>query len=326
MNPRTIAALALSVLGLLSLHAHAAPADAQAVTTIVVPYAPGGPLDTTARALAEAAKGELGTIIIDNRPGAGGNIGLGQVARAAADGKTLGIAAVATIAINPWLYQSMPYDPAKDFAGVTLVARIPNVLVMNSDAARAKGIESLQDLIAYARQHPGKLNYGSGGNGSAGHLAGELFKNMAGIDAVHVPYNGASPAQLALLSREVDFNFDNLAAAAPNIRAGKLTPLAVTTLEPSSQLPAVPTMAATLPGFAIDTWWGLVVPAGTPEASIARLNRVFTEALGGRDIAQRFEMLLATPAPSTAADFDAFMHAERERYAPIVKATGAQVD
>lgn len=304
----------------------AAQTSAAETTRIVVPYAPGGPLDVTARALAEAAKDVLGTVIIENKPGAGGNIGLAQVAKAPKNGHTLGIAAVATIAINPHLYASMPYDAGKDFAGVTLVARVPNVLVLNAELARELNIRSVQDLIAYAKAHPDTLNYGSGGNGSAGHIAGELLKKLAGIQAVHVPYNGANPAQLALLSREVHFNFDNLAAAAPNIKAGKLLALAVTSARESTALPGVPAINTVLPGFEIDTWWGLVAPAGTAPAALEKLNQTFTAALASPSIQQQFTTLLATPSATTAQEFDDFMQAERLKYEPLVKATGARAD
>jgi tripartite-type tricarboxylate transporter receptor subunit TctC len=216
---------------------------------LVVPYAAGGPIDVTARLMAERVKDSLGTVIIDNKPGGGGNIGADIVAKAPADGLTIGIAAVATHAINPWLFSKMPYDAGKDFAPITQMLRVPNVLVMNADTAARLKINSLADLIAYAKANPAKLNYGSGGNGSAGHLAGEMFKRDAGIFAVHIPYNGGNPAQLALLGGQVDFNFDNLATAAPNIRAGKLKALAVTTLGRSPALPDVPPVADTLKGF-----------------------------------------------------------------------------
>ncbi|OYY88097.1 MAG: ABC transporter substrate-binding protein, partial [Polaromonas sp. 28-63-22] len=196
------------------------------VTRIIVPYAPGGPIDTTARLMAERVKDSLGTVIIENRPGAGGNIGADAVAKAAPDGLTLGIAAVATHAINPWLYSKMPYNAQADFAPITQMLRVPNVLVMNAETAARLKINTLADFIQYAKANPAKLNYASGGNGSAGHLAGEMFKARAGIYAVHIPYNGGNPAQLALLSGQVDFNFDNLATASGNIKAGKLKALA----------------------------------------------------------------------------------------------------
>ena len=306
----------------------AAPALAQSdkVTRIVVPFGAGGPIDVTARVLAEAVKGSLGTVIVENRPGAGGNIGVSAVAKAAPDGLTLGIATTASHGINPWLFSKLPYDPAKDFAPITQMLRVPNVLVMNADTAQRLNIRSLPDLIAYAKANPGKLNYGSGGNGSAGHLAGELLKHQAGIFAVHIPYNGGNPAQLALLSGQVDYNIDNLATAAANIRAGKLRALAVTTAQRSSVLPDVPAMAETLAGFEIDTWWGLIAPAGTPADTVRRLNTAFTEALRSPEVKARFANLLADPAPSTPEAFDAFLKQERTKYQRLVKISGAKVD
>lgn len=301
-------------------------AQSEAPIRIIVPFAAGGPIDVTARILAEAVKPTLGTVIIDNRPGAGGNIGVGALARSAADGLTLGIATTASHGINPWLFSKLPYDPAKDFTGITQMLRVPNVLVVNADVARRLNINSLGDLIAYARANPAKLNYGSGGNGSAGHLAGEMFKNQARVFALHIPYNGGNPAQLALLGGQVDFNFDNLATAAPNIRSGKLKALAVTTAQRSAVMPDVPTVAETLPGFEIDTWWGLIAPAGTPPEAVRRLNAAFAGALNAPDVKARFAAMMAEPTPSSPAEFDAFMQRERARYERVVKLSGAKVD
>jgi tripartite-type tricarboxylate transporter receptor subunit TctC len=304
-----------------------APALAQArPLRIVVPYAPGGPIDVTARVLAERVHGTLGTVIIENKPGAGGNIGADAVAKAAPDGLTIGIAATATHAVNPWLYARMPYNAATDFAPVTQMVRVPNVLVMNADVAQRLKIDTLADLIRYAKANPARLNYGSGGNGSAGHLAGELFKARAGIFAVHIPYNGGNPAQLALLSGQVDFNFDNLATAAPNIRSGKLKALAVTTLRASPALPGVPAVADTLKDFSIDTWWGLVAPAATPRDVLGRLNQAFVDALNAPETRTRFAGLMAEPVPTTPEDFGTFMKAELAKYEKVVKASGAKVD
>jgi tripartite-type tricarboxylate transporter receptor subunit TctC len=310
----------------LTASALALPAWAQTRTTrIVVPFAAGGPIDVTARILADAVKDSLGTVIVENRPGAGGNIGVSQVAKATPDGLTLGIATTASHGINPWLFKQLPYDPAKDFAPVTQMLRVPNVLVMNADAAKRLNINSLPDLIRYGKTNPGKLNYGSGGSGSAGHLAGELFKNQAGVFAVHIPYNGGNPAQLGLLSGQVDFNFDNLATAAANIRSGKLKALAVTTAQRSGVMPEVPTVAETLPGFEIDTWWGLVAPAGTPADVVAKLNAAFTAALQSPDVKGKFAALMAEPAPSTPQAFGDFMNRERAKYERMVKLSGATV-
>ena len=293
---------------------------------LIVPYAPGGQLDVTARALAEQVKDSLGTVIVENKPGAGGNIGSDYVAKATPDGSVIGLAAVATHAINPWLFSKMPYDAAKDFAPITQMVRVPNVLVMNADTAARLKINTLADLIAYAKRNPGQLNYGSGGNGSAGHLAGEMFKQGAGVFAVHIPYNGANPAQLALVSGQVDFNIDNLASAAANIKAGKLKALAVTTAKRSPMLPGVPAMAETLKGFEVDTWWGLVAPAGTPKDVIDKLNTAFTAALKSPETQQRFAMLMAEPVPTTPEQFGQLMQRERARYEPVVKRSGAKVD
>jgi tripartite-type tricarboxylate transporter receptor subunit TctC len=293
---------------------------------LVVPYAAGGPIDVTARALAERVKETLGTVIVENKPGAGGNIGADAVAKAAPDGMTIGIAATATHAVNPWLYAKMPYNAATDFAPITQMVRVPNVLVMNAETAQRLQINSVKDLIAYAKANPAKLNYGSGGNGSAGHLAGEMFKAQAGIFAVHIPYNGGNPAQFALQGGQVDFNFDNLATAAPGIKSGKLKALAVTTLARSPALPDVPPVADTLKGFAIDTWWGLVAPAGTPKDVIAKLNHAFVAALNAPETQSRFAVLLAEPVPTTPEQFGAFMKSELAKYQLVVKATGAKVD
>ena len=293
---------------------------------IIVPYAAGGPIDVTARLLAERVKDSLGPVIIENKPGGGGNIGADAVAKAAPDGLTIGISAVATHAINPWLFAKMPYDAARDFAPITQMVRVPNVLVMNAETATRLNIHTLADLIAYGKSHPGRLNYGSGGNGSAGHLAGEMFKQGAGIFAVHIPYNGGNPAQLALLSGQVDFNFDNLATAAPNIRAGKLKALAVTTLQRSPALPDVPPVADTLKGFAIDTWWGLVAPAGTPREVVNKLNHAFVAALQSPEARTRFAGLMAEPVTSTPEEFGNFMKAELAKYEKVVKLSGAKVD
>ena len=316
----------LTIMALLAMAAAPAAQAQGKPIRLIVPYAAGGPIDVTARALAERVKDTLGTVIIDNRPGAGGNIGADAIAKAAPDGLTIGIAATATHAVNPWLYAKMPYNAATDFAPITQMVRVPNVLVMNAEVAQRLRINTLADLIAYAKANPAQLNYGSGGNGSAGHLAGEMFKKAAGIFAVHIPYNGGNPAQLALLGAQVDFNFDNLATAAPNIRSGKLKALAVTTLKRSPALPDTPPLADTLKGFAIDTWWGLVAPAATPKEVLARLNHAFLAALQAPETRVRYGNLLAEPAPGSPEEFGTFMKSERLKYEGLVKASGARVD
>ncbi len=307
----------------------AAPALAQTparTTRIIVPFAAGGSIDVTARALAERVKDTLGNVVIENRPGGGGNIGVDLVAKAAPDGLTLGIAAVAMHAINPWLFSKLPFDPIKDFAPITQMVRVPNVLVMNTDTAKRLGIASLRDFLAYAKANPGKLNYSSGGNGSAGHLGGEIFKQRAGFFAVHIPYNGGAPSQLALMSGQVDYSLDNLPTAAANIRAGKLLPLAVTTTQRSPLLPDVPPIADVLPGFEIDTWWGLIAPAGTPREVVARLNTAFVAALNAPETKTRFAQLMAEPVPSTPEQFAGLIQRELKRYESVVKASGAKAD
>ena len=314
------------VLLALSFLAFSTPLSAQQPTRIIVPYAAGGPIDLTVRALAERAREGLGPIVVENRPGAGGNLGVSMVAKAAPDGRTLGIAATATHAINPWLFNKMPFDASKDFAPITQMVRVPNVVVMNTEVADRLGIKTMSDFIRYAKANPGKLNYGSGGNGSAGHLAGEMLKQSAGIFAVHIPYNGGAPAQLGLLSGQVDFNIVNLATAAANIKSGRLRALAVTSTQRSPVLPDVPPIAESLPGFAIDTWWGIIAPAGTPTDTVNRLNQIFTSALNSPELRQRFAALLAEPTPTSAETFGRFMAQERQRYESVVKSTGARVD
>ena len=293
---------------------------------LIVPYAAGGPIDVTARFLAERVKDSLGTVIVENRPGAGGNIGADAVAKAAPDGLTIGIAATATHAVNPWLYARMPYNASTDFAPITQMVRVPNVLVVNADTAKRLQIDSLKSFLAYARAHPGKLNVGSGGNGRAGHLAAELFKARAGIFAVHIPYNGGNPAQLALLSGQVDFNFDNLATAAANIKAGKLLALAVTTAQRSPMLPDVMALAEMLPGFSVDTWWGLVAPAATPKDTLAKLNQAFVAALRSSEGREGWAGMMAESVPTDSEAFGRFMASELAKYEPVVKASGAKVD
>jgi tripartite-type tricarboxylate transporter receptor subunit TctC len=296
---------------------------------LVVPYAPGGPLDTVARALAERVKDSLGTVIVENKPGAGGNLGADLVAKSAPDGQTLVMGAVATHAINPWLYARLPYDPLRDFTPITGVAQVPNVLVMNPQNAAKIGVNSLADLLSYARRNPGKLNYGSGGIGSAGHLAGEMFKGQAGVFMVHIPYAGGNPAQLALLSGEVDLNFDNLATASANIKAGKLRALAVTTARRAATLPEVPTVAESggpLAQFDINTWFGLFGPARLPAELTQRLNTAFVEALNSPELRSRLAALQAEAMPGTPDQFAAFVRAEHAKYEKVVKASGAKVE
>lgn len=315
-----------------ALMAPAAPALAQSWPArpirFVVPYPPGGPLDQVARALAEQLRGPLGQpLAVENRPGAGGNIGADLVAKAPPDGYAIVMGAVATHAINPYLYAKMPYDANRDFAPITRVATVPNVLVMNPQTAERLGVRSLGDLIAYARKNPGKLNYASGGNGSAGHLAGELLEAQAGVSMVHIPYGGAAPAQLGLLAGQTDLMFDNLASATPQIRAGKLKAFAVTTARRTSFFPELPTVAESgLKDFDISTWFGVFAPAGTPKPIVDRLNAEFTRALSAPDIRERLARMGAEASPMSPEDFAAFVRTEQAKYERVVKASGARVE
>jgi len=290
----------------------------------VVPYPAGGPLDTVARLLGQqVAQSTKQPVIVDNKPGAGGNIGADAVAKAPPDGYTILMGAVATHAINPTLYASIPYDPIRDFAPVTQVASTPNVLVVHPSIPAS----SVKELIAYAKANPGKLNFGSGSTGSAGHLAGELFKTMAGIDMTHVPYKGAAPAMQDLIGGQIQLMFDNLASSLAQVRAGKVRALAVTTSKRSALAPELPTIAESgLPGFDINTWFGIFVPAATPREIVERLHAEFTRALAAPDARERMLNLGAEPVGSTPEAFAAYIRGETAKYARVIKASGARAD
>jgi len=298
---------------------------------LIVPYPPGGPLDTVARMLAAAVKDSLGVVLVENKPGAGGNLGADLAAKSAPDGHTLVMGAVATHAINPWLFAKLPYDPIRDFTPITRVAQVPNVLVLNAETANKLGIANLVDLVAFAKKNPGRLNYGSGGNGSAGHLAGEMFKAQAGLFMVHIPYAGGNPAQLGLLAGQVDLSFDNLASASANIKSGKLRALAVTTAARANAMPDLPSIAEAGRGlglgeFDVGTWFGLFGPAGLPSEMLAKLNKAFVAALEAPETKTRMAQLMAEPSPNTPDQFAAFVKAEWAKYGPVVKASGAKVE
>jgi tripartite-type tricarboxylate transporter receptor subunit TctC len=252
------------------------------------------------------------------------------VAKQPADGHTLVIGAVATHAINPWLFSKLPYDPIKDFAPITLIAQVPNVLVMAPETAGKLGINSVPDLISYMRRNPGKVSYASGGNGSGGHMAGELLKSMAHVSMVHIPYAGAAPAQLGLLGGQTDLMFDNLASAAANIRAGKLRAFAVTTSARAASFGDLPTMAEAggkeLAGFDVSTWFGVFAPAGTPPPIVSRLNDEMRKALATPEMRERLAGMGASPAPTTPEQFAAFVRAELAKYEKVVRFSGAKVD
>jgi tripartite-type tricarboxylate transporter receptor subunit TctC len=290
----------------------------------VVPYPAGGPLDTVARLIGQKiTEGTKQPVIVDNKPGAGGNIGADIVAKAAPDGYTILMGAVATHAINPTLYASIPYDPVKDFIPVTQVAATPNVLVVDP----ALPVDSVRGLIAYARANPGKLNFGSGSTGSAGHLAGELFKSMAAVEMVHVPYKGAAPAMQDLVAGRIQLMFDNLASSLGQIRAGKVKALAVTTARRTALAPELPTISESgLPGFDISTWFGVFVPAGTPREVVERLHDEVARALAAADVREKMVNLGAEPAASKPDEFAAYIRTEADKYARIIRASGAKAD
>jgi len=304
------------------------PASAQAYPTkpvrMVVPFPPGGSLDIAGRLIAQKLSEAWGqSVVVENKPGAGGNIGADLVAKSPPDGYTILLGALSTHAVNPSLYKTMPYDAAKDFAPITLIAVTPNVLVVNASSP----VNNVKEFIAYAKANPGKLAFGSGSNGSAGHLAGELFKVETGTDAVHIPFKGGAPATQALLAGDTQFMFDNLANAMAQVKAGKLKALAVTTAKRSPLAPDLPTMAeAGLPGFDISTWYGFFAPAGTPPAIVAKWNADVTKILNSPDVRAKFVADGADPSPNTPEQFSQMIAAELAKYAKIVKASGAKVD
>jgi tripartite-type tricarboxylate transporter receptor subunit TctC len=290
-----------------------------------VPYAAGGPVDLSARLIAPRLQQALGQpVLVENKPGAGGNIGADAVAKSAADGYTLVMGAIATHAINPALYPKLPYDPVRDFRHVALLVQVPNVLVVNNDVPA----KSVAELIAHLKKNPGRLDFASGSTGSTGHLAGELFKQMTGTYMVHIPYKGSAPAVADLLAGRVHVMFDNLASALPNIKAGKVSALAVTTTKRSSFLPELPTLDESgLKGFDMTTWWGLMAPAGTPQPVVERLAAEASRALQAPDLKERWAAMGSeAPTVRTPAEFTAFVERERKLYAGLVKRSGATLD
>jgi tripartite-type tricarboxylate transporter receptor subunit TctC len=291
---------------------------------LVVPFPPGGSLDFAGRLIAQRLTEMWGqSVVVENKPGAGGNIGADFVAKSAPDGYTILLGALSTHAVNPNLYAKMPYDAVKDFAPITLIATTPNVLVVNA----ATPVNNVREFIAWTKANPGKLAFGSGSNGSAGHLAGELYKVETGTDAVHIPFKGGAPATQALLAGDTQFMFDNLANAMAQVKAGKLKALAVTTAARSPLAPELPTMAeAGLPGFDISTWYGLFAPAGTPAAVVAKWNADVTKILMSPEVRAKLMADGAEPAPDTPEQFAQMIARELAKYAKIVKASGAKVD
>lgn len=296
---------------------------------IIVPFAPGGTTDLLARAMApELAKSFAQPFIVENRAGAGGNIGADLVAKSPADGYTLLMGTVGTHGINKALYSKMPFDSQKDFAPITLVAGVPNVMVMNADKAKALGINSVPDFIKYAKAHPGQLSMASSGSGTSIHLAGELFKSMTGIFMTHIPYRGSGPALLDLMGGNVDVMFDNLPSALPQIKSGKLRAFAVTSAQRSAALPDAPTIeeAALLKGFDASSWFGLLAPAGTPAEIVKRIQQEAAKSLSSPAIKEKLLAQGATPGGNTPEQFTTFINAEHKKWAQVVKTSGATVD
>ena len=298
---------------------------------IVVPFAAGGTTDILARALAPELQKALGQpVVVDNKPGAGGNTGAAEVAKSAPDGHTLLMGTVGTHAINPSLYPKMPYDHVKDFVPVSLVAGVPNVVVLNPAFASKHNIHSLADLTRVAKANPGKFNMASSGNGTSIHLAGELYKSMTGSFLVHFPYRGSGPALIDLIGGSMDIMFDNLPSAMPQIKAGRLKALAVTSAQRSSAVPELPTVAeaggALLKGYEASSWFGLLAPAGTPVDIVTRVQPETTKALGSAARKERLQSQGAIPSGNTSAEFAALITAETSKWAKVVKASGAKVD
>jgi len=320
---RIVSMLVAVVCATVALPAAAQPYPSKPVK-LVVPFPPGGSLDNAARLIAQKLTETWGqSVVVENKPGAGGNIGADMVAKSPPDGYTILLGALSTHAVNPSLYKTMPYDAAKDFAPITLVAITPNVLVVNASSP----VQTVKEFFAYTKANPGKLSFGSGSIGSGGHLAGELYKVETGTDSVHVPFKGGAPATQALLAGDTQFMFDNLANAMAQVKGGKLRALAVTTAKRSPLAPDLPTMAeAGLPGFDISTWFGLFAPAGTPKDIVAKWNADVTRILNSPDVRARFIADGAEPSPSSPEQFSQFIAAELTKYARIVKASGAKVD
>ena len=292
--------------------------------TIIVPFSAGGTTDIVARFAGQALSQELGQpVIIDNRPGAGGNIGAQAVARAPADGYTLVMGTVGTHAINPSLYKKMPYDHIKDFAPISRVTAVPNVLIANP----SQPYKTVKELIAYGKANPDKLTFASSGSGTSIHLAGELFKSMTGITMQHIPYKGSSPALTDLMAGQTNIMFDNLPSAIQFIKAGKLRPIAVTTIKRAPQFPDLPTIdEAGVPGFDASSWFGLLAPANTPPAVIKRIDDALIKAMATTDLKKKIIEQGGEPIAETPDKFAAFIQTETVKWAKVVKESGASVD
>jgi tripartite-type tricarboxylate transporter receptor subunit TctC len=296
---------------------------------IVVPFPAAGTTDILARAIApELSKAFGQQFVVDNRAGAGGNVGTEIVAHSPPDGYTLLMGTVGTHGINRALYAKLPYDPIKDFAPITMVAGVPNVMVVPAEKSKSLGILTVADFIKYAKAHPGQLNMASSGNGTSIHLSGELFKSMTGTYMVHFPYRGSGPALVDLMSGTMDVMFDNLPSSLPQIKAGRLRALAVTSRQRSSALPDVPTIeeAAGLKGFDATSWFGLLAPAGTPPEIVNRIQQEVAKSFNSPAIKEKLVSQGAIPSGDTPAEFAKHIAAEHVKWAKVVKESGAKVD
>ncbi len=317
---RLIAAIALASLATLA-QAQAWPSKP---IKWVVPFAPGGTTDILARTVGEKLALALGQpVIIENKPGAGGSVGAEYTAKAAPDGYTIMGGTISTHAINASLYKDLPYDPVKDFVAITLIARVPNMLVVNT-AVPAKDVK---ELIALLKANPNKYSFASSGNGTSQHLSGELFKAMSGTEMQHIPYKGSPPALQDVMGGQVTMTFDNITTAWTLAKAGKLRALAVTTAKRSSIAPDVPTLAESgLPGFEVGSWQGVFAPAGTPPAIVKRLNAEIVKALNLPEVREKLSGLGAEIVADSPEEFSALVKAEVAKWADVVKKSGAKVD
>lgn len=325
MTRRKGLALALGLTAMLGLGRSAVAADfPERAITMVVPFAAGGSTDVVARIVAQKMSEDLGQqVIVQNVAGAGGNLGAGNVARAEPDGYTILMGTVATHALNPLILKSTPYDPEKDFAPVSLLVVVPNVLVVNPELPA----KTVQELVALLKAEPDKYSYASSGNGTPLHLSGELFKSMAGVSMQHIPYKGAGPALNDVIGNQVPIMFDNLPSSSSHIKAGTLRALAVTTAERAPSFPDVPTIAESgIPGYETYTWNALFAPANTPSEVVTRLNASANKALKDPAVAERMKEFSATIVGSTPEELAAHVKAELAKWGPVVKGANIQME
>lgn len=318
---RVLFAAAAAVL--LSLSSAGAQDFPNRPVTLDIPFPAGGSTDLVGRLIGEGMSADLGQpVIIENRGGGGGSLGTAHLAKQPPDGYAVMMGTVSTHALNPALYRNLPFDPVKSFAPVSLLVIVPNALVVHPSFPA----NTVEEFIALLKANPGKYSYASAGNGTPGHLSGELFKTMAGVDMQHIPYQGAGPALVDVISGQVPIMFDNLPTASGYIKSGKLKTLGVTTLKRAPSFPDLPAVAETLPGYETYSWNALFAPAGTPPEVVAKLNAAANKALTDPKVQARFNDFSATPVGSTPEELGEHVKKEIAKWAPIVKATGAQLD